>query len=111
MPPKSNIDFSSCTLYFQGIDEPVEISGGIAEYEPEYVEDHEPYIINTTEPVEITLDNVPFPRDWVLVECCECGYEFPITEFHTLIHGTEGWRCPRCVFNKILRDTRRSDSK
>lgn len=107
MPVKSNIEFGSGSLYFKGLDEPIPVSKGEATYEPEFVDDKEPYIKLSQEPVEFTLDNIEIPRGWVLTECAKCGYKFPITEFYSLLNGSSGWLCPRCTFIKRMGDFKR----
>lgn len=107
MPPKNTIELSTGSLYFTGVDEPLEVVDGSVTYEEEYAEDQEPYIKLSQEPVEFTLENAEFTKDWTLVECKECGYKFPVTELYTLLCGTKDWTCPRCIFNKAIEDARR----
>lgn len=113
MPPKNTIELSEGRLYFNGLDEPLEVHDCEVRCEPEYADDQEPYIKNADlGPVTLTVDNVEFPREWVLVKCKRCGYEFPITEFYSLLYGTKDWTCPKCIFEKTLEDARkRADGK
>ena len=108
MPVKSNIEFGSGTLYFKGLDEPIPVSEGQSTYEEEFADDQE-YIKLSSEPVEFTLENAEFPREWVLTKCRECGYEFPITNFYNLLYGFSGCLCPRCTFIKRMDDFKRSN--
>lgn len=103
----SNIELSSGSLYFKGMAEPLEVSDIEVTDESEWYDDNKPYIRFNQEPIEITLDNIERPRDWVLAECKECGYNFPISEWYSLLMGTKGWTCPRCTFNKRLEEARR----
>lgn len=111
MPVRSNIEFGSGSLYFKGLDEPIPVSEGQATYEEEFVDDKEPYIKISQEPVEFTFENVEFPRDWTLVKCNECGYEFPVTEFYALLYGTTSWVCPQCALKKVVEDARKRSNK
>ena len=111
MPVRSNIEFGSASLYFKGLDEPIPVSEGQATYEEEFTDYQEPYIKISQEPIEFTLGNVEFPRDWVLAECKECGYEFPVTEIYALLYGTKGWVCPQCALKKIVEDARKRSEK
>lgn len=107
MPPKSNIELGSGRLYFKGLDESFEVHGQEATDETEWYDDKEPYIKNVKEPIELTLNDIEAPRDWVLAECKYCGYRFPITEWYSILLGTKGWTCPRCVFRKTLEEIRK----
>ena len=110
MPVRSNIEFGSGSLYFKGLDEPFEILEGQATYEEEFADNKE-YIKLSQKPVEFTFENVEFPRDWTLVKCNECGYEFPVTEFYALLYGANSWVCPQCAFKKVIEDTRKRSNK
>ena len=110
MPVKNNIEFSSGTLYFKGLDEPVPVSEGQATYEEEFADVKE-YLKLSQEPIEFTLDNIEFPREWTLVKCSECGYNFPVTELYVLLHGTDNWICPQCALNKVIEDTRKRSNE
>lgn len=110
MPVKSNVEFSSGTLYFKGLDEPIPISEGLATYETEYADDLK-YIKMSQEPIEFTINNAEFARDWTLVKCTECGYEFPVTEFYALLYGPNSWICPQCALNKILEDAKKRSNE
>jgi predicted Zn-ribbon and HTH transcriptional regulator len=107
MPPKSTIELSEGRLYFNGLYEPLEVVGGSVTDEAEWADDQKPYIKNVLEPVEFTIDNVEFAREWVLAECKECGYKFPVTEFYALLWGTKGWVCPKCALKKVIEDARK----
>lgn len=107
MPTKSNIELGNGRLYFKGLDKPLEILDGEIECEPEYAEDHEPYRKMSQEPIEFTLDNVEFTKNWSLVKCEECGYQFPVTDLYVLLCGTKGWICPGCKFKRIVEDVRK----
>ena len=101
MPVESNIELGSGRLYIQDLDEPIDINEGSLTEEPEWADDQAPVIKLSTEPVEFTVDNVEFARDWTIVRCRECGYGFPVTEMYALLYGTNSWRCPRCALNRI----------
>lgn len=108
MPVESDIELSSGRLYFKDLDESIEIQGGSltgsvteATDDIEWADEQEPVIKFSTEPVEFTVDNVEFARDWTIVKCMDCGYGFPVTEMYALLYGTNAWRCPRCALNKM----------
>lgn len=100
MPVKSNIELGSGQIYFKGMDESLEVlEGSITEAteDIEWADDQEPVIKFSSEPTEITIDNVEFGKDWTMVKCCKCGYDFPITMRYFLIYGAHGWACPVCA--------------
>lgn len=104
MPVKSNIELGSGQIYFKGLDESLEVlEGSITEAtdDIEWADDQEPVIRLSTEPVELTINNAEFARDWTIVKCRECGYGFPVTEMYALLYGTNSWVCPRCALNRI----------
>ena len=103
MPVKNNIELGNGRLYISGLEESFEVHDCEATYEPEFVDDQEPYIKLSQEPIEFTIDNVETPRGWVMVKCKECGYEFPVTEFYLLLFGDKGWICPACRLNALTK--------
>lgn len=107
MPPKNNIELGNGYLYLSSLDEPLEVFDGEIEYEPEYAEDQEPYIKMSQEPIEFTFDNVEFTKNWTMVKCEECGYQFPVSDLYALLYGTEGWICPGCKFKRIVEEARK----
>ena len=111
MPPKNNIELGSGQIYFKGLDEPLEVSNGECTDETEYYDESKPYIVNTSEPITLELNDVEFPRGWQLAECKYCGYKFPVSDYYAILLGTTGWTCPRCVFNKSLEDARKRSAK
>ena len=106
MPVKSNIELGSGSLYFKGLDEPLEILEGQATYEEEFADNKE-YIKLSQEPIEFTMENAEFPKGWTLTKCRVCGYEFPITNLYNLLYGSSGWLCPRCTFIKRVEEVRK----
>lgn len=102
MPPKSTIEFSEGSLYFKGIDEPIPVYDG--EMETELADDKEYIRSMNSEPVTLTCENVEMPRGWTLTRCRICGYKFPITELYEILYGSNGWLCPRCTFEKRMRE-------
>lgn len=107
MPVKDTIELSEGRLYIQDLTKPIKVYDGELEIETNYAEDAEPYIKFLQEPIEFTFDNSEFAKGWALVECKECGYQFPVTEFYALLYGTTGWTCPKCRLNKIIEDYRK----
>lgn len=101
MPVESNIELGSGQIYFKGLDEPVEVYDCEVDEDIEWADDQTPVIRLSTEPVELTINNAEFARDWTIVKCRECGYGFPVTEMYALLYGTNSWRCPRCTLNRI----------
>lgn len=102
MPPKeSNIELGAGQIYFKGLDEPLEVHDCEATEEVEWADDKE-YIKYVKEPIDLTLENVEFPEDWVLAECKYCGCEFPVGQLYALLLGTKGWTCPLCAFTKRM---------
>lgn len=108
MPTKSNIELGSGMLYFAGVDEPVEVRECEIECRDEEFAEDVQYIRKLfEEPVEFTCESVEFNKSWTTVKCCECDYEFPVTELYALLNGTTGWRCPRCALKAALEDAKK----
>lgn len=117
MPPKeddkkivfdswNNIELGLGQLYFKGLDESIEVPGSEGKDDVEWYDEEKPYIKLKQEPIELTLENVEYPRNWVLAECKTCGYKFPITELYAILLGSKGWTCSACAFEKQLKERR-----
>lgn len=110
MPEKSNIELGSGTLYFNGSDEGIEVTGGELTYTdiegidtPEYWENELRNIVWSTKPAEFECEMEYHPKDWTLVKCIDCGCEFPITNYYAVWTGVVGWRCPVCAAKERLK--------
>lgn len=103
MPVESSIELGSGTLYFNDSDEGIEVTGGELTHTEEEWADDVKYIKNSFEPVEFECEMEYHPKDWTLVKCIDCGYEFPITNYYAVWNGVFGWRCPVCAAKARLK--------
>lgn len=108
MPPKTNnkIEFSSGSLYIKDLDEEFKVFNGEATYEDEYAEDDKPLVRLSAEPIEFTINDATFIRDWTTVKCKDCGCDIPVTQYYALTFGTKGWTCPGCKFWGVVTHAR-----
>lgn len=102
MPVKDPIELGSGRLYFKGTDESIEVNAGDLIYaEEEAFTDDLKHISLSMEPITFEC-KAEFNRNWTLIKCVKCGYEFPITKLYALLCGTDGWICPGCKLKEFL---------
>lgn len=105
MPVESNIELGSGSLYFKGCDKPIPVKVG--EFATEEAWSSEVWADNVKH-LSLNPDpSVEFNRNWTTVKCCECDYEFPVTELYVLLNGTTGWRCPRCALKAAIENAKK----
>lgn len=104
MPVESNVELGEGRLYIDGIEGSLEIRECEATYELDAPDDYQYINIpKVNEEFTFTCESTIFNRDWTLVSCSKCGYEFPVTKYYTLIYGRNMWLCPRCNLNRRLK--------
>lgn len=108
MPPKTNskIEFGSGSLYIKDLDQEFKVFDGEGTYEDEYAEDAEPIVRLSAEPIEFSINDATFIRDWTTVKCKDCGCDIPVTQYYALTFGTKGWVCPGCKFEEVVTHAR-----